>query len=174
GEVAEAGQMLARVAGQDGRDAVFDVPAQLIRSAPGDPEITVNLTEDPTVTATGRVREVSPQADPVTRTFEVRVGLIDPPQAMLLGATVTGHVRTDLATVVEIPAAALTKFERQPAVWIVDPASNAVSLQNVDILRFDHDTVSISQGLDTGQVVVTAGMQALHPGQKVRPLGPQP
>ena len=52
--------------------------------------ITVSLTDDPAVTATGRVREVAPQADPVTRTFEVKVGLTDPPAAMRLGATVVG------------------------------------------------------------------------------------
>ena len=54
---------------------MFDVPAQLMRSAPSDPEITVTLADDPKVTAQGRVREVAPQADPVTRTFEVKVGL---------------------------------------------------------------------------------------------------
>ncbi len=86
GEVVQAGQMIVRVARKDGRDAVFDVPAQVLRSAPSDPLITVSLTDDPTVTATGRVREVSPQADPVTRTFEVKVGLTDPPAAMRLGA----------------------------------------------------------------------------------------
>src|SRR5688572_32073434 len=54
--------------------SVFDVPAQVMRSAPSDPKISVHLTEDPSITASGRVREVSPQADPVTRTFTVRVG----------------------------------------------------------------------------------------------------
>ena len=73
GEVVQAGQMIIRVARKDGRDAVFDVPAQLSRSAPSNPVITVSLTDDAAVTATGRVREVSPQADPVTRTFEVKM-----------------------------------------------------------------------------------------------------
>ena len=53
----------------------------------------MHLTNDPSVVARGRVREVAPQADPVTRTFEVKVGLTDPPAAMRLGATVTGRVR---------------------------------------------------------------------------------
>ena len=95
GEVVQAGQMIVTLARQDGRDAVFDVPAQLIRSAPADPEITVSLTDDPAVTAAGRVREVAPQADPVTRTFEVKVGLTEPPAAMRLGATVTGRMQMD-------------------------------------------------------------------------------
>ena len=174
GEVVQAGQMIARIARQDGRDAVFDVPAQLIRSAPADPEITVSLTDDPAVTAMGRVREVSPQADPVTRTFEAKVGLTDPPQAMLLGATVTGRMKMEASAVIEVPAAALTRINRQPAVWVVDPSSYTVSMQNVEVLRFDQGTVVISQGLDTGEIVVTGGVQALHPGQKVRLIGSQP
>jgi membrane fusion protein, multidrug efflux system len=170
GEVVQAGHMIVRVARKDGRDAVFDVPAQVLRSAPSDPLITVNLTDDPTVTATGRVREVSPQADPVTRTFEVKVGLTDPPAAMRLGSTIVGRMQLDTAPVIEIPATALTESDRRPAVWVVDPKSLTVSLRNVEVARNDPATVAISEGLDTGDIVVTAGTQALHPGQKTRLL----
>jgi RND family efflux transporter MFP subunit len=174
GAVIQAGQMIVKLARQDGRDAVFDVPAQLIRSAPTDPQITVTLPDDPKVTAQGRVREVAPQANPVTRTFEVKVGLTNPPPEMRLGATVIGRMEMEAVPVITIPATALTKFNRQPAVWIVDPAKQTVSMRNVDVLRFDQGTVAVSQGLDTGEVVVTAGVQALHPGQKVRLLGSEP
>jgi RND family efflux transporter MFP subunit len=171
GEVVQAGQMILRLARHNGRDAVFDVPAQVIRSAPTDPKVTVTLADDPKVSATGRVREVAPQANPQTRTFEVKVGLTDPPAAMRLGATVTGRVETEAVPIIEIPAAALTNSNKQPAVWIVDPANRTVSLRNVDVLRFDQASVAISGGLDTGEVIVTAGVQALHPGQKIRLLG---
>jgi membrane fusion protein, multidrug efflux system len=171
GEVVQAGQMIVRLARQGGRDAVFDVPAQLLRSAPSDAQITVRLTDDPSVAATGRVREVSRQADPVTRTFEVKVGLNEPPEVMRLGATVTGSVKLESEPVIAIPASALTELNRQPAVWIVDPKGLTVSLRNVELLRHDPGTVVIAQGLDTGDIVVTAGIQALHPGQKVRLLG---
>jgi membrane fusion protein, multidrug efflux system len=171
GEVVQAGQMIVRLARQGGRDAVFDVPAQLLRAAPSDSRITVRLTDDPAVTATGRVREVAPQADPVTRTFEVKVGLNDPPETMRLGATVTGSVKLASDPVIAVPASALTEFNRQPAVWIVDPKTLTVSMKNVELLRHDPGTVVIAQGLDTGDIVVTAGIQALHPGQKVRLLG---
>jgi membrane fusion protein, multidrug efflux system len=174
GEVVQAGQMIVRVARKDGRDAVFDVPAQLIHSAPSDPQITVSLADNPSVTARGRVREVAPQADPVTRTFEVRVGLTDPPPTMRLGATVNGRVEIESLPLIEIPATALTKFDSQPAVWIVDPASQTVSIRNVEVVRFDQAQVAVAQGLSTGEVVVTAGVQALHPGQRVRLLGSGP
>jgi RND family efflux transporter MFP subunit len=166
--------MIVRLARKGGRDAVFEVPAQLIRSAPSDPQIVVSLTNDPATTAKGRVREVAPQADPVTRTFEVKVGLTDPPEALRLGATVTGRMQMEAASVIEIPATALTSFNRQPAVWIVDPSSSTVLMRNIDVLRYDPEIIAVSDGLDMGEIVVTAGIQALHPGQTVRLLGPEP
>jgi RND family efflux transporter MFP subunit len=174
GEVVQAGQSIVRLARKDGRDAIFDIPAQVIRTAPSDPEISVSLTDDPAVTAHGRIREVAPQANPATRTFEVKVGLTDPPPAMRLGATVTGRLQTEAVPIIEIPATALTKANQQPAVWVVDPSKNTVSLRNIDVLRFNQALVAVSQGIDTGEIVVTAGVQALHPGQKVRILGSGP
>jgi membrane fusion protein, multidrug efflux system len=173
GEVVQAGQMIVRIARQDGRDAVFDVPAQLLRSAPTDAEITVHLAEDPSVTASGRVREVGEQADPVTRTFQVKVGLTDPPPEMRLGSTVNGSVQLNSAPMITIPASALTRSNQQPAVWIVDPLKQTVSLRNIEVSRYDPGSVVVGQGLDTGDIVVTAGVQALHPDQKVRLLAPK-
>jgi RND family efflux transporter MFP subunit len=174
GEVVQAGQTIFQVARQDGRDAVFDVPAQVIRSAPADPKVVVSLTDDPSITAMGRVRQVDPQADPITRTFRVRVSLIDPPPAMFLGATVKGRMELEATPGIAIPASALTRINDQPAVWLVDTANMTVSLHNVQVERFDPATVIVSHGLDGGEIVVTAGVQALHPDQKVRLLGAQP
>src|SRR5262249_46575105 len=142
----QAGQMILKLAREHGRDAVFDVPAQVIRSAPSDPEIAVSLSDDPAVVARGRVREVAPQADPVTRTFAVKVGLTDPPEAMRLGATVIGGMGGQSQGTIEVPAGALTKFNGQPAVWVVDPMSHAVSIRNIDILRYDQAVVAVSAG----------------------------
>ena len=170
GEVVSAGRMIVTLARQDARDAIFDVPAPVIRSAPKNPEVTVSLKDDPAVTVTGRVREVAPQADPVTRTFEVEVGLTDPPAAMRLGSTVVGRMDGNSGSVIGIPATALTQSNQQPAVWIVDPATSTVSLRTIDVMRFDPDAVVVSKGLAPGDVVVTAGVQALYPGQKIRLL----
>lgn len=171
GEVVRAGQMILKVARQGGRDAVFDIPAQLIRAAPRAPVVQIALTDDPSVKTTGRVREVAPQADPTTRTFQVKVGLTNPPEAMRLGATVTGRIELDSAPVIEISASALTESNGGPAVWVVDPANQTVSLRNIEVARYAPERVVVSQGLDPGEIVVTAGAQALRPGQKVRLLG---
>ena len=69
------------------------------------------------------MREVSPQADPTTRTCQVKVGIIDPPQAMRLGSTVTGRIKLAAPPGVEVPASALTEANGHPAVWVVDARS---------------------------------------------------
>jgi RND family efflux transporter MFP subunit len=171
GDVVQAGKMIVQVARQGGRDAVFDVPEQAIRTGPRDPLVQIALTNDPTVRATGRVREVAPQADATTRTWQVKVGIIDPPPGMELGSTVTGTIKLAAPPGMEVPASALTEANGRPAVWVVDPQSKTVSLREVDVLRHDPAAVVISQGLETGEVVVTAGVQTLRPGQKVQILG---
>lgn len=171
GEVVQPGRMIVQIAREGGRDAVFDVPPAMKDQAPANPVIQVALTIDPAIRAIGRVREVSPRADPVTGTFRVRVGLEAPPAAMRLGSTVTGRMEIEAAGVIEVPASALTRAQSQPAVWVVDPAQRTVALRTIEVLRFDPARVLVAQGLEPGDLVVTAGVQALHPGQKVRLLG---
>jgi RND family efflux transporter MFP subunit len=170
GEVVQPGQVVVQVARDDARDAVFNVPAAMLAGHLADAKIRVALADAPAVSAYGTIREVAPQADPVTRTFAVRVGLQDPPETMRLGSTVLGRIELSTAAIIAIPASALTQQGRSPAVWIVDPAKSTVSLRSVDVLRFDPDTVILTQGLEPGETIVSAGIQALHPGQRVRPL----
>jgi RND family efflux transporter MFP subunit len=174
GEVVGPGQPIVQLAREGGRDAVFDVPARVIQTAPANAEIVVALSSDPKVRTTGRVREVAPQADPVTRTFKVRIGLNNPPAAMRLGSTVTGSVQLGAGQGIDIPASALTAANQRPAVWVLDPADNTVSLRNIEVLRYDLARVAVAEGLQPGDIVVTAGVQTLRPGQQVRLLGTQP
>ncbi len=168
GEVVRAGQMIVQLARKDGKDAVFDVPPQVKDQAPANPEIEVSLTMDPAVRAEGRVREVSPRADPATGTFQVRVGLSEPPPQMRLGSTVTGRMTIDRDAGISIPATALGGSDAQPSVFVVDPQTMETQIRPIEIARFDQTRVLISSGLEPGEIVVTAGVQALRPGQKVR------
>jgi RND family efflux transporter MFP subunit len=171
GEVVQAGRTIVQVARDAGRDAVFDVPASILRTAPGDTEVAVSLADDPSVQATGAVREVAPQADPITRNFQIRVTLENPPAAMRLGSTVTGRAKLPAAPVIAVPASALTKYDNKPAVWVVDKANQTVAIRTVEVQSYEPSSVIISNGLDNGDIVVTAGVQALYPGRKVRLLG---
>ena len=174
GEVVRAGQTVITVAHDDGADAVFDVPATLMRQVSPDAIIGVSLTDDPSVRTEGQVREVAPQADPVTRSYRVKVGLTQRPDAMRLGATVSGQTRMLSSSGIELPATALTMADNKPAVWVVDPASQQVSLRSVELSRQDSSTIVVTRGLDGGEIIVTAGVHALRPGQKVRLAGETP
>jgi RND family efflux transporter MFP subunit len=170
GEVVGAGSMVVQVAREGARDAVFDVPAQVKDSAARKATVSVALVDDPKVTATGTVREVSPRADPVTGTFAVRVQINDPPATMRLGSTVSGRIKLDAAPAIQIPAAALVRADGGTAVWVYDPEAGTVAARSIAIAGSNETTVQVASGLNPGDVVVTAGVQALRPGQKVRPL----
>jgi RND family efflux transporter MFP subunit len=163
--------MVVRIARDGGIDAVFEVPPQVVRRASGSQPVVVALTDDPEVTATGRVREVDPQADPVTGTFTVRVGLENPPSGMLLGSIVTGRVTLEGDPLIVVPASALATSEGSPALWVVDPATSTVTLRPIRIARHEPDSVIVAEGVAPGDTVVTAGVQTLRAGQKVRVLG---
>lgn len=172
GEVVAAGRMIVQVARESARDAVFGVPAQIKDNAPANANITVVLTSDPTITAVGRVREISPRADPVTGTFAIRVGLTDAPAVMRLGSTVTGQMKFDATIGIEIPPSALTRSNGSTAVWVVDPDAMTVSMRNIVVQAQDPNSVQVGSGLSQGDLVVTAGVHALRPGQQVRLLEP--
>jgi RND family efflux transporter MFP subunit len=170
GEVVAAGRMIVQIARESALDAMFGVPAQIKDSASANKDITVFLTSDPSVTAVGRVREVSPRADPVTGTFAVRVGLTDAPAAMRLGSTVTGQMKSDVTMGIEIPPSALMRSGGGAAVWVVDPGALTVSMRSIVIQAQNPNSIQVASGLNQGELVVTAGVHALRPGQKVRLL----
>lgn len=171
GEVVGAGRMVIQVAKQGGRDAVFDVPAALKDAAPPNVKVRVALATDPKVATTGRVREVAPRADPVTGTFRVRIALDNPPPAMRLGSTVVGSIDLAGGQRIAIPASALVRSDKQTAVWLVDPKTQTVAPRTIEVATFEPDQVVVASGLAAGDIVVTAGVQALRAGQKVRLVG---
>ena len=172
GEVVPAGKMVLQVAQQTGRDAVFDVPAQAIRDGLSLGDLgEVWLADKPEVKVDGKVREISPQADPVTRNYQVKVELADLPSGMFLGATVVGRLKLKGDSVIEIPSSALTMIEEKPGIWLVDAKDQRVHRREIAIARHTPDSVIVTDGLEPGARVVTAGVQTLHEGQAVKLLG---
>jgi RND family efflux transporter MFP subunit len=167
GQVVGAGQMVVRLARPGEREAVFNVGEGHLLNPQKDPTVTVKLVSDPTITAQGKVRYVSPQADPATRTFTVRVALPGAPPQMRLGATVTGSVTGHEAEVITLPSTALFDQGGKPAVWLVG-ADGTVALKPITVARYGDDSVVVGSGLAKGDIVVTGGVQKLVPGEKVR------
>ena len=173
-EVIAAGRMIVQLARREGRDAVFEVPADLVRRLTPDMQVRVTLAGEASADASGRVREIAPQADPVTRTFRIRVGLTEPSPAFRLGAAVSGSVRVGGGQAITIPTTALTQRDKATGAWVVDPKNLTVSLRKLDVASTDPAAARIVKGLDIGDIVVTAGAGLLREGQRVRLIGAEP
>ena len=117
------------------------------------------------------MREVAPQADPVTGTFEVKVGLIRPPAEMRLGSTVTGQIELGAEPGHRDSGLGADASGRAARGLGGGSATETVDLRNIELARHDPARVVVAQGLEPGDIVVTAGVQALRPGQQVRLLG---
>ena len=134
------------------------------------PEATFELWSDKGKKYAARLRELSPSADPVTRTYPARFTVVERPAFIGLGMTATlTFERADLAPVANVPLSAIFQHGTQPAVWVVDRATGEVSLRDVTIARWRDDTAAILSGVKQGELVATAGVHKLEPGQKVKP-----
>jgi RND family efflux transporter MFP subunit len=168
GQVVQVGQMIVRVADPGEREAVISLAEAQLRPITPDFRIEVALLTDPAKKVAAKVREVSPIADPITRTFTVKLSLESPPPEMRLGSTVsvTGSGRS--ATVVSLPPGAVFDRDKKPVVWVVNQADQTVTVRPITILRNDTDRIIVSEGLAKGDIVVTAGVMKLNQGQKVK------
>ncbi len=171
GQVINVGQMIVRLAPPDQKDAVFSIAESAFREQRETlPAVEVSLLSNPDISVEGVVREISPVADPTTRTFQVKVTLQDPPQIMRFGSSVLGRLKAETAPVVVLPSGALFDQNEKPAVWVFDPQTATVSLKPVSVDRYETDRIIISEGLKKGDIVVTAGVNRLREGQKVKLL----
>jgi RND family efflux transporter MFP subunit len=171
GEVVTAGQAVFRIGQNKMKDALFEMPEDVIRGglASGQ-KIETCLDRNRDLCATASVYEIAPEADPVTRTYQTKAVLENDASQMLLGSTVIGRFAFTQTQKIQIPASALTMFEGKPAVWLVDPSTQSVFLRPVEVALYTTDRVVLPNGLSTGNRIVTAGVQWLRQGQKVRIL----
>jgi len=167
GQVLAAGQPVLRLAHDGPRDAVFNVPEQAVQAFRVGMPMLAQLTGS-TELLKGRVREVGASADPVTRTFAVKLAL-DASERLPLGATVNVLAPQRAATVqaMTLPTTALRQEGEGTAVWVLDEASMTVQPQKVTLGPVQAQQVVIASGLKPGQKVVVAGVHVLSPGQKV-------
>lgn len=166
GQVLSAGQTVVTLAVSSGRDAVIDVAdPQVFSHLTGG--FRVSLLAAPSVSVTGTLRDISPQADAQTRTWRVRVTLDNPPTAIALGASVQVGLAGTGPAVMRLPASALTRTQGRPAVFVVDSATRCLQLRPVTLAGFTASDILVSAGVRPGEPVVTAGVSKLREGEVV-------
>lgn len=175
GQVVAAGQPVVRLAHDGPRDAVFSVPEQWVGAFKVGQSLQATLVANGQ-TLKGQVREVGASADPLTRTFQVKLALAAS-EGLPLGGTVNVQApklqaEAAIATAIKLPTTALRQEGQATTVWLLDESSMTVKPQAVQVQRVDGQEVVIAAGLSAGQKVVAAGVHVLAPGQKVTVYSP--
>lgn len=172
GQVISAGQPIVRLAHDGPRDAVFAVSEQMVMGLKLGQAMQATLLSTGQI-LNGKVRELAASADPVTRTFAVKLSLADSTN-LPLGVTVNVHAGPTLGNaplVIKLPTSALRQEGQSTVVWVLDEATMTVNTQAVQLGMVDGNEVVIQSGLKPGQKVVSAGVHVLAPGQKVTLYG---
>jgi RND family efflux transporter MFP subunit len=169
GQNVNAGQMMVKLAQPDDKDGVFNIAETALTDISGPyPKFVVWPLSNPDLTVEGVVREISPVADPVTRTYTVKVTLNNPPPPLRFGMSVGGRLHGKATFAVALPLSALFEKNGSSAVWVLDQQSSSLSLRPITVARYEANTAIVSSGLIKGDIVVTAGVNRLTAGQKVR------
>ncbi len=168
GQVVAQGQTALRVARLGEVDAVANIPEQQLGDL-SKRRLSVELWSQPGSAIAGSLRELSPSADPGTRTYQAKIALDQAPPGIQLGMTATVTAKLDHGGMVaRLPISALTQRDQKPAVWVVAPSANSLELRPVAIAAYAGDLAIVAGGLKDGEHVVTAGVHKLDAGQKVR------
>lgn len=168
GQVVSPGQTVVTVARPDIREAVIDVGDELANEMRIGMRLIVTLQLDPNIRAEGKVREIAPQSDTVTRSRRVRITLASPPETFRLGTTVTTLIPGPTLPGLLLPGTAVFTKNGTSNVWLLDQASKTVALREVQLVKDDGGKLYVTGGIAAGDRVVTAGVHHLKDGQKVR------
>jgi len=171
GQVVTAGQTVMKVARTAEKEVAISIPENRLGELKTATDITITLWANPQRSYGGKVREVSPVADPVTRTYAVRIGVSGADSDVKLGMTANVYLKgMTRGNTVELPSTALFQQGEVSAVWRVDPATNRVNAVPVEVARYYEDKVAVTSGLADGDFVVRAGVHKLFEGESVRVL----
>ena len=168
GEVVAPGQMIVTLAQPDDRDLVIDVPERVVQDLALGTQFAISPQLDPATVIVGKLREIAPEADPVTRSWQLRIGLENPPASFWLGTTAMARLDTAAQPQIIIPQSAIKREGNTTSVWIVDETMATVSLRPVEIGEAGDGQVPVLSGLEAGERLVIAGANSLQQGQQIR------
>ena len=139
GQVVAVGQAIATLAHLDGKEAVVALPEDWFGDA-GKAEATVSLWANGDRVLGARLRELSPDADPATRTYRARFAIDGADEAIAFGMTATVTLKKPgTGPVARLPLAAVLNTGKGPSVYVVDEASR-LALRPVTIASFTEES----------------------------------
>lgn len=171
GQVVASGQPVVSLAHDGAVEVLINVPEMRIADFAAGQPVVVEIWAEGNARHAGSVREIAPQADPTSRTYDVRVTLLDATDAVQLGMTARVLLDAgDAPAALLLPLTAVTGTGTGHAVWVYDVKTKKVRLKPVRVGAWREDGVSVLEGLAASDWVVAAGVHKLVEGQTVRPV----
>lgn len=172
GQVVAAGQPVLRLARNGEMEILINVPEGQVARFRAGQDVAISLWAEPKIHFPGRVREIAGGADAVTRTFTVRVSVLQAPPSLRVGMSANVALRPAVdAGLVVLPLTALVRQGDAAAVWVVDPKTLQVQSRPVQVGQYREDGATILSGVSAGEIVVAAGVHKLRANQVVRVPG---
>jgi RND family efflux transporter MFP subunit len=171
GQVVSAGQAVFTLAAGGEREVLVSIPESRVDELRNAKSLLVGVWARPGHSWTGRLRELAPDTDSVTRTYAARIAIEQPDETLRLGMTATVFAPdVEGRRAIRVPLTAVLHQGPRALVWLVDPKSAQVSMRDVQLGSAQGSSVIVTGGLTGGETVVTAGVHMLHAGQKVKPI----
>jgi len=170
GQVVAPGTPVVRVAKTGEKEIVIGIPEDKVDALRQVPDVMVRLWANPKDSVAGKIREISPAADPSTRTYTVKVSIPESLAEAKLGMTAVVQFSSRVPVpLIKVPLTALFYEKSATSVWVVE--NGVVRLVPVTVGGVTGNEIVLDSGVKPGQTVVTAGVNLLKPGQKVKILG---
>ena len=168
GQVVAAGQTVARLAKTGELEVQVAIPEQQVAELAAS-KATVELWSNTTTTYEAALREISPEADPTSRTYQARYTIKAPTDRVAMGMTATvtlteggGHL------VARLPLPAVHNDGRGASVFVLDETQTRIKRTSISILAYDQSSVIVTGGVVDGQRIVSLGAHVLDENRPVR------
>jgi RND family efflux transporter MFP subunit len=177
-ETVVAKQPILRLLDPSAIELVINVPENLIGYAPYVETVQVVFDTLPDVPISATIKEIGKEASQATRTYPVTLTMAQPDKAEILPgmagqATIVSRPPSDSDQLgIDIPATAVftDSEQKRSFVWVIDDASKTLSRREVQVGGLSRLGTRVRSGLQSGEWIVTKGVNSVEDGQQVRIL----
>ncbi|EPM73462.1 putative lipoprotein [Pseudomonas syringae pv. theae ICMP 3923] len=169
GQVVAAGQTAFTLAADGEREVSISLPEQNFARFRIGQSVSVELWTQREQKFAGRIRELSPSADPRSRTFAARVAFAGGQVPADLGQSARVLIASDQAVPLAVPLSAVSAENGVSYVWRLNPDST-IKRVVVQLGPYGQESVPVLDGLKDTDWVVAAGVHVLREGELIRPV----
>ncbi|MBP2654840.1 MAG: efflux transporter, family, subunit [Firmicutes bacterium] len=156
GQVVGVGQKVITLIKSGEQEVEISIPENKVEELRKASQIKVTFWALPGTIVDGKVREIAPVADKVTRTYKARISLLNSPPELKLGMTATVAVdASGTKPAIYIPLSAIYQTDDVPNVWVV--SGDIVNLRPVKLGQYGNNQVQVLEGLNSTDILLYTG-----------------